>query len=47
MKEKLFIAVILLLCLVPSLGMLLPGQADAGGMRSWPRRLFCAAPRGR
>ncbi len=31
MKEKLFIAVILLLCLVPSLGMLLPGQADAGG----------------
>ena len=42
MKEKLFIAVILLLCLVPSLGMLLPG-----GMRSWPRRLFCAAPRGR
>ena len=31
MKEKLFIAVILLLCLLPSLGMLLPKQAETGG----------------
>lgn len=31
MKEKLFIAVALLLCLIPSVGMLLPKQAETGG----------------
>ncbi len=31
MKEKLFIAVILLLCLIPSAGMLLPARGEAGG----------------
>ena len=31
MKEKLFIAAILLLCLVPAVGMLLPREAETGG----------------
>ncbi len=31
MKEKLFIAVILLLCLIPSAGMLLPASGETGG----------------
>lgn len=31
MKEKLFIAAVLLLCLIPSVGMLLPKEAETGG----------------